>query len=67
MRSLIHLIAVVGLLLFVIRYSGILSINKTPGDSGIGQTDQVRMDLNNSLDQYQEKLDTAMEQSGASE
>jgi hypothetical protein len=67
MRSLIHLIVIVGLLLFVIRYSGILTVNKSPGNTGVSQADRVRTDLNNSLDQYQQNLDAAMQQSGASE
>jgi len=65
---LLRLLLVVGVLLVIIHFTGALQQpRKIETQQAVKRSDQVKKELELSVDQYQEKLDDAMKQSGATQ
>ncbi len=57
-----------GVLLLIIHFTGALQQpRKKETQRAVKRSDQVKKELDLSVDQYQQKLDDAMKQSGASQ
>lgn len=66
MSFLLRLIVIVGVLWFILQATGMFkSHSPRQKKPPIKQSEQVREELEHSVDQYQQKLDQAMQQSGA--
>ncbi|MGI9318629.1 MAG: hypothetical protein ACR2QW_14970 [bacterium] len=71
MSFLLRLLVVIGVLWIVISATGVLKPHK-PHDQkqktpSVKQSDQIRKELELNVEQFQQKLDDAMQQSGAAQ
>ena len=68
MSLLLRLIVIVAVLWFILQATGMFKPHSPKQkEAPIKQSEQLRKELEYSVDQYQEKLDQAMQQSGAAQ
>jgi hypothetical protein len=65
---LLRLLLVVGVLLVIIHFTGVLQQPRNKEtQQAVKRSEQVKKELELSVDQYQQKLDDAMKESGATQ
>ena len=67
MGLLIRLLLVVGVLLMAYKFAGTVLFGKSSQESAGRNTDQIKKEIKESLNIYQQKLDDALEQSDAAQ